>query len=257
MILKGRTIHGGKAEGKAIVLDEPFGFLGGVEPSTGELRTSKIGNISGKVFVFPSGKGSTVGSFVMYDLSVHGKGPVAVVNNSAETIVTTGAVISSIPMVDRIDVSLIRDGDDISIDADEGTVELRNVRFIEAASSVVDIGGGFVMLKRPSNAKSFPDKWSLCAGKLEKGESPEAAAIREIREELGISVGKPAARLDPMLVREGDVVWKVYPFLFDAWGAEPKLNKENLEWKKVTAPLSNGDYVEGTADAVRRLYESR
>lgn len=122
MKLRGRTISKGKAEGIVVKLDEPLSFLGGVDPSTGELRVAD-GNIAGKILVFPKGKGSTVGSFVMYDLKVHGKAPLAIINESAETIVATGAVISSIPMVDKIDVSLIRDGMKVSVDADEGIVE--------------------------------------------------------------------------------------------------------------------------------------
>ncbi|MCL1979115.1 MAG: DUF126 domain-containing protein, partial [Methanomassiliicoccaceae archaeon] len=96
MILHGRAISPGKIEGKVLKIDGAFSFLGGVNASTGDL-TSTGGNIAGKVFVFSAGKGSTVGSFVMYDLMVHGRAPAAIINSSAETIVTTGAVISSIP----------------------------------------------------------------------------------------------------------------------------------------------------------------
>ncbi|NLL95267.1 MAG: DUF126 domain-containing protein [Thermoplasmatales archaeon] len=255
MKLVGRKIHGGKAEGEAIVLDEPFGFLGGVEQATGRLLTHKEGNIAGKVFVFPSGKGSTVGSFVMYDLHVKGKGPAAVVNETAETIVTTGAVISSTPMVDSIDVSLIRDGDLVRVDADAGAVELPNVREIHAVSSVVDVGDGFIMLKRPSDAKSYPGRWSLCAGKIERGERPADAAVREIKEELDIDVGEPASSLEPIMVREKDRIWVVYPFLFEAPGAVPKLNGENRAWRKSTVEdLDPRELVEKTAEAVRELY---
>lgn len=123
MKLEGRTISKGKAEGIVLKLDEPLSFLGGVDASTGELKVGNGGNVAGKILVFPRGKGSTVGSFVMYDLKVHGKAPLAVINETAETIVATGAVISSIPMVDKIDVSLIRDGMKISVDADKGVVE--------------------------------------------------------------------------------------------------------------------------------------
>ena len=61
---QGRSISVGKAKGEVIKLDEPLSFLGGVDGSTGELRV-KEGNVSGKILVFPKGKGSTVGSFVM------------------------------------------------------------------------------------------------------------------------------------------------------------------------------------------------
>ncbi len=125
MILTGRTISKGKAEGKVLKLQGALSFLGGVDASTGEVKVENGGNVADRILVFPRGKGSTVGSFVMYDLKVHGKAPAAVINSSAETIVATGAVISSIPMVDSVDVNLINDGDEFIVDADAGTVEIR------------------------------------------------------------------------------------------------------------------------------------
>ena len=65
MKIQGRTISPGKAEGRVLKLTEPLSFLGGVDGSTGELRVGDGGNVAGRVLVFPKGKGSTVGSFVM------------------------------------------------------------------------------------------------------------------------------------------------------------------------------------------------
>lgn len=233
MIFEGRTISPGKARGKVILLDEPLSFLGGVDGSTGDLRVGNGGNVAGKVLVFPKGKGSTVGSFVMYDLMVHGVAPAAVINESAETIVATGAVISSIPMVDKIpSIRIFRDGDDVTVDASAGTVEIEGVEMKETVSSAVMVGGKVLMLKRPEGCRSFPGKWSLVAGKIESGEKPADAACREIMEETGISVGEPDASAEPVYVREGSILWKVYPFLFRLDSAEPVLNDENegFEW---------------------------
>ena len=119
MILEGRSISKGKAEGKVLKLEGALSFLGGVDASTGELKVENGGNVADRILVFPRGKGSTVGSFVMYDLKVHGKAPSAVINASAETIVATGAVISSIPMIDSVDVDLIKDGDEVLKSSDE------------------------------------------------------------------------------------------------------------------------------------------
>ena len=249
MIIKGRTISKGRAEGKALKLDGALSFLGGVDASTGELRVEKEGNVSGRILVFPRGKGSTVGSFVMYDLKVHGKAPAAVINSSAETIVATGAVISSIPMVDSVDVGLINDGDDIIVDADAGTVEIKNVVIKESASSVVLIGGKVLMLKRPDDSHSYPGRWSLCAGKIEAGETPEQAAVREILEETGIRKVVKKGELPPVMVRENGIIWKVYPFIFDAGECEPVLNNENDDYRLV-------DHNEmGSMYLVERTYE--
>lgn len=226
MMIQGRTISPGKAEGEVLVINDAFSFLGGVDASTGELKVSPGGNIAGKVLVFPGGKGSTVGSFVMYDLKVHGKAPAAVINASAETIVTTGAVISSIPMVDHVDVALFKTGDIVKVDADQGIVDIEGVTVTDSVSSVILIDGRILMLRRPEGASSYPGRWSLCAGKIEEGEDPESAAAREIMEETGIEVGKPLGSIEPILVREKNRIWRVRPFIFRADGMVPSLNKE-------------------------------
>ena len=227
MMFNGRCICRGKAKGEVIKLDEPLSFLGGVDGATGEMRVRE-GNVAGKILVFPKGKGSTVGSFVMYDLMVHGKAPAAVINESAETIVATGAVISSIPMIDQIpSVRIFEDGDIVTVDADAGTVEIEGIIYKEVVSSVVSKNGKCILEKRPDRCHSYPGHWSLVAGKIEKGETPVEAAKREILEETRIKVGEPLGQMDPLYVREGNVLFKVYPFHFDSEGQEPVLNEEN------------------------------
>ena len=254
MILEGRTISKGRAEGKVLKLNGALSFLGGVDASTGELKVENGGNVADRILVFPRGKGSTVGSFVMYDLKVHGKAPSAVINASAETIVATGAVISSIPMVDSVDVDLINDGDEVIVDADAGTVEIKNAELKESSSSVVLISGKILMLKRPDNSHSYPGRWSLCAGKIEKGEAPEQTAVREIKEETGITDVVLKGSLPPVTVREEKVVWKVYPFIFDAGDAVPVLNHENEAYKLVTfEEMASLNLVDKTPDVVSEL----
>ena len=253
MRFEGRSISPGKAKGEVIKLDEPLSFLGGVDGSTGDLRVGNGGNVAGKILVFPKGKGSTVGSFVMYDLMVHGAAPAAVINESAETIVATGAVISSIPMVDKIpSVDAFQDGDVVVVDADAGTVEIEGVEMACAVSSAVVRSKGILMLKRPATSRSFPGRWSLVTGKIEPGESPEDAARREIMEETGLKAGEPAASLDPIYVREGGKLWKVYPFRFDCEDAEPVLNNENEAFR-----WSSPEDVacEGTVDGTVKILE--
>ncbi|MDR0790910.1 MAG: DUF126 domain-containing protein [Methanomassiliicoccaceae archaeon] len=254
MKLIGRSISTGKARGKVLRLNEAFSFLGGVEGKTGELRVENGGNVKDRILVFPRGKGSTVGSFTMYDLKVHGKNPAAVINSSAETIVATGAVISSIPMVDRIDVNLLRDGDDVTVDGDEGSIEIHNARLVRSVSSVVLSDGKVLMLKRPDDASSFPGIWSLAAGRKEENETAEDAAKREILEETGIRVSSPSASLDPRLVREKDVIWEVFPFLFVHNDMNVTLNGENTDHRWVCPEeMESMGTVPSTVSAVKEL----
>ncbi len=130
MILRGRKVMGGTAEGEALVSAEPVSFYGGVDPETGcvtEPGHCCCGeNISGKVFVFPTGKGSTVGSYVIYRMKKLGTAPAAIVNVETEAIIATGCVISDIPLVDKLDgdpLKAIRTGMRVRVNGDEGIVE--------------------------------------------------------------------------------------------------------------------------------------
>ncbi len=114
-VLVGRVIKSGHGEGPALVSPAPIGFLGGVDPDTGIVlepgHPLQGRSVAGKVLVFPTGKGSTVGSYTILRLGRGGHGPAAIVNAESETIVAVGAIIADIPMVDQIDISLIRDDD--------------------------------------------------------------------------------------------------------------------------------------------------
>lgn len=126
LILEGRVIKAGRAEGRALVSPAPIGFLGGVDPDTGVVlepgHPLQGRSVSGSVLVFPTGKGSTVGSYTLLRLARGGHAPVAIVNSASEAIVAVGAIIAGIPMVDQVDISAIKDGDWVEVDGDRVTV---------------------------------------------------------------------------------------------------------------------------------------
>lgn len=131
MLVTGHRIAGGRAMGPALVSKDAISFLGGVDPKTGvviEKGHALYGkNVKGTVLVFPGGKGSTVGSYVIYQLMKNGVAPAAMINLKAEPIVAVGAIISGIPMVDRLDknpLETIKDGDTVTVDGTAGTIEL-------------------------------------------------------------------------------------------------------------------------------------
>ncbi len=121
----------GRAEGEALVTSQPLSFLGSVDPGTGvviEKGHELAGkSIKDKVLVFPGGKGSTVGSYVIYQLKKNGVAPSAMINTKAEPIVAVGAIISGIPLVDRVEndpARTIKTGDKVLVDAIVGCVEI-------------------------------------------------------------------------------------------------------------------------------------
>ena len=112
--LKGRLISKGKGEGEALITSMPISFYGGVDPNTGiviekghELQGQSV---KGKILVFPTGKGSTVGSYTLYRMKKNGTAPAGMINKECETVVAVGAIISEIPCVDKIDISKIKPG---------------------------------------------------------------------------------------------------------------------------------------------------
>ncbi|MEA2055851.1 MAG: DUF126 domain-containing protein [Candidatus Thermoplasmatota archaeon] len=127
--MKGRMISSGKAEGTAIVSTEPIGFYGGIDIKTGiviEKGHPLEGKcVTGKILVFPCGKGSTVGSYVIYGLAKNGVGPAGIINKETETIVATGVILAGVPCVDGIGIKKIKDGDKIILDADKGIVKVK------------------------------------------------------------------------------------------------------------------------------------
>lgn len=126
--MKGRMISPGKAKGNAIVSSEPIGFYGGIDAKTGiviEKGHPLEGKcVTDKILVFPCGKGSTVGSYVIYGLKKNGVAPAGIVNKETETIVATGVILAGIPCVDQIDIEKIKNGDSIALDAENGEVKI-------------------------------------------------------------------------------------------------------------------------------------
>ncbi|HDN83205.1 MAG TPA: DUF126 domain-containing protein [Candidatus Altiarchaeales archaeon] len=122
----GRVIKKGKAKGKALVSKEAITFLGGVDPKTGiivEKGHSLEGkSVKDKILVFPHGKGSTVGSYVLYEMKKNNTAPKAIINEECEPIIAVGAIIAEIPCVDRIPIEKIETDDLIIVNNEKVTV---------------------------------------------------------------------------------------------------------------------------------------
>ena len=127
--MKGRMISPGFVEGEAIVSKEPIGFYGGINLETGIViekgHPLEGKSVKGKILVFPNGKGSTVGSYVIYGLQKNGVGPLGIINKETETIVATGAILAGIPCIDKININRIKNGDHLILNADDGEVLLK------------------------------------------------------------------------------------------------------------------------------------
>jgi predicted aconitase with swiveling domain len=133
--LHGRALVAGSAEGAALVSARPISLWGALDPNTGELidrRHDRCGEaVTGKVFVFPSGKGSSTGSAILLESIRAGTAPAAIVTARPDPIAALGAIVAdelyhrTVPIVvlAEEDFASIQDGDFLTVRPD-GTVEV-------------------------------------------------------------------------------------------------------------------------------------
>jgi len=129
MSIKCRTISKGVATGELIVSKEPISFLGGVNPDTGEIidpnHDLKGKFINDKILFIPGGKGSTVGSYVIFQMKKNNVAPRGIICLNAEPIIATGAIISEIPMADSPSSDAeLKDGIKVELNSEEGKINI-------------------------------------------------------------------------------------------------------------------------------------
>lgn len=128
MILQGRSIYPGKVRGTGLVCRQMISFFGGIDADTGIIvqkdHDRKGESIAQKILIFPSGSGSTVGSYTLYRLKQNGLAPLAIINRECEPITAVGCIIAEIPCVDQIPIEQITDGVEIYLDGENGIIEI-------------------------------------------------------------------------------------------------------------------------------------
>jgi 8-oxo-dGTP diphosphatase len=115
-----------------------------------------------------------------------------------------------------------------------------------AAAALVDADGRVLISKRPEG-KHLGGLWEFPGGKVEQGETPETALIRELKEELGIDVTETC--LAPLTFAS-----HTYPdfhllmplYVCRRWkGTVTALEQQELAWVR---PLRLRDYPMPPAD---------
>lgn len=132
LTFQGRRIVKGKVKGEALVSKERISFFGGVDPETGDVTEKghelEGCNVTNRVLIYPTGKGSTGGSYKIYDMAYRKTAPAAIVNREAESITAIGAILGNIPMVDSVKDEIfdsVKTGDWVDIDADAGIIRVK------------------------------------------------------------------------------------------------------------------------------------
>jgi predicted aconitase with swiveling domain len=129
-----RTLVAGTAEGRALVLDEPLSFWGGIDPANGDIIDARHpqhgANVAGRILVMPSGRGSSSSSSVLAEAIRAGTAPAAIIMGEADPILALGAIVARELFGTTIPV-IVTAGSDLRTDhlatirADETGVELR------------------------------------------------------------------------------------------------------------------------------------
>ena len=133
IVLKGRKIAGGQAEGEALVSSQSISFGGGIDPYTGDCTERghplMNENVKGKILVFPNGKGSATFSPTAHISYFTGNNPKAIIVREINTQVALATVVMHIPgmtCLDKDPTEVISTGDWVRIDADKGLVEIES-----------------------------------------------------------------------------------------------------------------------------------
>jgi 8-oxo-dGTP pyrophosphatase MutT (NUDIX family) len=98
--------------------------------------------------------------------------------------------------------------DPFSFSAEEMTVVPGDITGFDG--SVTDVAGGasFLLCRRAAKMNRHGGQWALPGGRVDPGETAEETALRELQEELGLSLGHDAilGRLDDYVTRSGYVM---------------------------------------------------
>ena len=131
ILLHGRKIVGGSAQGEALVTRQTISGWGGIDPKTGtiiELRHELRGkSFKDKILVFPGAKGSSGWSAFFHMARLNGAAPKGFLFNKMSTKIALGLVVTHAPAVtdfDRDPLTVIETGDWVEIDADQGIIKV-------------------------------------------------------------------------------------------------------------------------------------
>jgi predicted aconitase with swiveling domain/8-oxo-dGTP pyrophosphatase MutT (NUDIX family) len=231
--IKGRGISKGKVKGMVLKSLMPLSFAQDISFKNSEIlaEESEIHGteIKDRVFVLPSIRHTEKYPNTLNLLKERKLQPTALVAESLDVPVIQDAINSDLPAVDRIDTSLFETGDDVDVNGTSGAVDLRNVTLKNITTSIMISKSKILILKRSDDVGTYKGRWACVSGYIEKGETADETALREISEELGLE------RDDIEFVRKGKVLyardetllWAIHPFLFETKKPDIKLDWEH------------------------------
>lgn len=260
MIICGRGLSEGKAEGHMLVSSSPISFESGIEKDTGRIidrDNSLFGqSVKDKVFGFPRCAGNESVANALHSLIKNGCAPRAFVMKECDSPLQTAIAQAKIPLVDEIDLTLLRNDDEVVVEGIEGYVEVRNVKVQPVVTSFLRHSDKILILKRSDKVLTSKLKWAGVSGYVEVGETPDQTAIKEIREETGVENPVLITRGEPVYVRGKGVFYEIHVFLFEVDTEEIVIDWEHTEYKWINPEeIGNYDTVQKLPEALQRVLD--
>jgi predicted aconitase with swiveling domain len=120
--------------GELLITKSKISFLGDVDMNTGIVVGTDLDikgqSLSGKIFIFYEGRGSTVGSNILYGLARNRLAPKLIGTCHAEAITISGAIFGSIPMISSLSEDVFKElksGDILRLRINDGYAIMENM----------------------------------------------------------------------------------------------------------------------------------
>jgi 8-oxo-dGTP pyrophosphatase MutT (NUDIX family) len=131
------------------------------------------------------------------------------------------------------------------------------------SGAVLTHGDEVLLLKRASFKKKGANKWAICAGKCEEGETPLACIQREIQEEVGLELSPEVlSHFETYYFYHDDdveytLVWEVFTYNFLV-KPDIIINREHSEYKWVPFQKAlDYDLIEGELELLQEFFKNK
>ncbi len=127
---------------------------------------------------------------------------------------------------------------------------------IDVVAGLIEDGHGRLLACRRPPGKHLAGKWEFPGGKIEPGETPAAALVRELREELGITID-PLHALTPVTHDYGRAAIRLIPLVCRIVEGLPHPHEhDRIEWCDAAA-LAALDLAEADLPILAEWLEAR
>jgi 8-oxo-dGTP diphosphatase len=125
---------------------------------------------------------------------------------------------------------------------------------LQVVAAVIERDGRILIGQRKRDASKHALKWEFPGGKVEEGETPSLALVRELREELAIEakIGAQIETYEFWYPSSERSTWLLFFHVREFAGEPQNLDFEQIVWAPLST-LPDFDFLEGDVAFVKRL----